>query len=367
MANTWAEPRAMLKIFKGPESFSCGLEDRFSAKMQRALNRTGVPCIVKDLWSDFWARHLFFSHVPYGHRLYLRFVAPLYCRKHLSSINADDVVWINGSSLPIADTGCWFERQIIYHGASYVFWLEDDHFSVSQLKPSAEERVKLAHLIVTVTPTLRDRISQMFPGVPVIALEEPIDVDRLKPKEIPNDQIRPLVIWSGRPWNIDKLLMLNGVLQKVYQDIPFTLRIFTGKQKPGIALSIPWEWFPYNSTKEAEYTAGAVAGLAPLDDNVYNACKGNYKVKTYMALGVPPLASPVGYTNQLIKHGETGFLLKSEAEWEGTLRTVLQDGSFAAKVGAAARFDTIRRYSYEALMPIWADALQNAFPDKLSS
>lgn len=355
----------MLKIFKSPKAFSFGLEDRFNAKMEGCLNRNGVRCKVKDLWSDFWARHLFFSSIPYGPRLYIRLAAPLYCRMNLSAINGDDIIWINGPSLPIVDTDCRFEKRVIQLGASYIFWLEDDYFSEPQLRATAETRIKLAHLIVTVTPNLRDRILQMFPHAPVITLEEPIDVERLKPKEPPENQIKPLVLWSGRLRNINKLLLLNGVLHKVYQDMPFTLRIISGRQKPEIAIKIPWEWVPYDSMMEAEYAAGAVAGLAPLEDSVYNACKGNYKVKTYMALGVPPLTSPVGYNNNLIKHGETGFLLKSEAEWEWALRTVLRDGSFAAKAGAAARFDTIKRYSYEALMPIWADALQNAFPNKL--
>lgn len=357
----------MLKIFKSPVAFSFGLEDRFNAKMEECLNKNGIRCMVKDLWSDFWARHLFFSHFSYGPDVYFNLVAPLYCRMHLSAINADDVVWINGSSLPVTDEGCWFERQVIRRGASYIFWLEDDYFSDLKLKTTAEARIRLAHLVVTVTPVLRDKISQMFPDIPVIALEEPIDTERLKPKELPKNQIKPLVFWCGRPWNLNKLLMLNDILQKVYHDIQFTLRIITGVQKPEIALPIPWHWVPYDPMREAEYAVGAVAALAPLEDTPYNACKGNYKVKTYMALGVPPLASPVGYNIHLIKHGETGFLPNSEAEWESALRTLLQDGSFAANVGAAARLDIMKRYSYKALMPIWADALRKALPNKLSS
>jgi glycosyltransferase involved in cell wall biosynthesis len=356
----------MLRIFKAPEAFSFGLEDRFNMKMERCLNKSGVPCVVKDMWSDFWARHLFFSDLPYGYRFYLTLVSPIYCWMHLSKIRADDVVWINGPSLPITDTKCWFEKQVLQRGASYIFWLEDDYFSDPNLKPTAEARMELAHLTVAVTPTLRDRISQLYPSRPVILLEEPIDVERLSPKQIEHDRQQPLVIGGGRPWALKKLTMLNGVLERVHRDIPFTLRIITSSKKPDISLSIPWEWMPYNRWKEAEYASGAVAGLAPLEDTVYNKCKGNYKVKTYMALGVPPLTSPVGYNNYIIKHEETGFLLNSETEWESVLRKLLQDTSFAKKVGKAARSYIMEKHSYDALMPLWAEALQNAFPEKLN-
>jgi len=355
----------MLKIFQPPESFSFGLEDRFNGKMVKSLNDCGVHCTAKRLWPDFWARHLFFADLPYLYLLFRHVVAPLSCWTHLSEIEADDVVWINGPSLPIFDADCWFERQVIRRGASYVFWIEDDWFSEPKKRPSAEVRMQLAHLVVTVTPILRDRISRLYPDKSVILLEEPIDVERLTPTEAPKDQPKPLILVGGRPWSLKKLLMLDGVLKRVYQDLPFTLRVITGIKKPELALTIPWEWLPYDRWKEAEYAAGAIAGLAPLEDTLFNSCKGNYKVKTYMALGVPPLTSSIGYNNHLIKHGETGFLLNSEMEWESVLRTLLKDASLAAKIGKSARLDIIKRYSYEALMPIWAEALQRAFPAKL--
>jgi len=331
--------------------------------MEECLNRSGVSCAVRNIWSDFIVRALFFSNVPYSYRLFIHAVAPINSWIHSLNIKAHDLVWISGP--PIPDTRCRFERKVIQRGACYIFWIEDDWFSDDRLRPSAETRVQIADLIVAVTPNLRDRICELYPGKSVIALEEPIDVDRLNPNGRSRDYKKSLVIWSGRPWAIDQLLMINDVLRRVYRDVPFVLRIITGTEKPEIRFSIPWEWVPYNRHREAEYAAGAVAGLAPLEDTNFNSCKGNYKVKTYMAMGVPPLTSPVGYNNHLVKHGETGFLLNSETEWETTLRKLLKDVSFAAKVGAAARADTIKRYSYEALMPIWAEALRRAFPEQL--
>ena len=103
----------MLKILKAPESYSCGLEDRFSPRMQRDLEKNGIPCWVRDIWADFWARHLFFSHLPYLYQIFWRGIAPLNCWIHGLGITREDVVWVPGTSLPVSDTACRFEKKII--------------------------------------------------------------------------------------------------------------------------------------------------------------------------------------------------------------------------------------------------------------
>ncbi len=355
----------MLKIFQAPLSLAFGLWDRFNSKMVAAMNAAGIPCTASTLWPDFWTRHLFFSGLPYLYPLFRSVVAPASCRLHLTSVQSNDVVWVNGASLPIIDTECWFERQAIKRGASYVFWLEDDWFSDPKLRPTADARMVLADLTVAVTPSLRDRILQLYPGRRVVLLEEPIDVERLAPERPERESQKGVVLWTGRPWALQGLVSLNGVLERVYRDTPFTLRIVVGGKRPNVSLSIPWEWLPYSRSREAAYAAGALAGLAPLDDTVFNRCKGNYKVKTYMALGVPPLVTAIGYNNHLIRNGETGFLLTSEGDWEIVLRTMLTDTRLAAKIGDAARAHIIEKYSYKALMPVWAAVLQDSFPRKL--
>ncbi len=353
----------MLRIYKYPEHFSRGLEDRFNNKMERSLNSCGIPCQVSTLWPDTLTRLILNVRGSYSDRFFYSVVAPLFSRLHLSAIRPGDITWISGPSMPF-DTLCAMEKAIKRRGAFYVFWLEDDHFSVDSLRPVAIPRMKLADLVVAVTPSLENRIHSLFPDSRVITLEEPIDTDRLRPRSLSADRPRPLVVWGGRVWNLKKLLSLNSVLQRVYAEFPFDLRIITDARKPEIPLSIPWEWRPYDRAKEAEYSAGAVAGLAPLEDLPYNQCKGNYKIKTYMAMGVPPLTLPVGYNLHLIRHGETGFMLHSEQEWESTLRLLLKDPSFGAKVGAAARAEIVKRYSYGGLMPVWAKALSHEFPEQ---
>lgn len=357
-------PDNMLRIYKYPAHFSRGLEDRFSKGMEQALNSSGIRCKVSTLWPDCLTRLILNIPGSYSHRFFHSVIAPFFSRLHLAAIKPGDVVWINGASM-LFDTVCAMERSVKRKGASYVFWMEDDLFSDELLKASAICRMSLADLVIAVTSALEARIRELFPDARVITLEEPIDTDRLQPRPISGRQAKPLVVWGGRVWNLKKLISLNAVLERVYRDSPFELRIITADSKPNVPLSIPWTWKPYDPAKEAEYNSGAVAGLAPLEDTTYNRCKGNYKVKTYMAMGVPPLTSPVGYNLHLIRNGETGFLLNSDEEWESTLRMLLANPSLAARVGAAARSDIIRRYWYPNLMPVWAESLFRIFPAQL--
>ena len=106
----------------------------------------------------------------------------------------------------------------------------------------------------------------------------------------------------------------------------------------------------------------AVAGLAPLEDSAYARCKGTNKIKTYLATGVPPVASDVGYHRKLVRHGETGFLVNTSDEWVEALLTLLRDPALVARAKAAARHDAVSKYSHTALIPKWAESLRQHFP-----
>ncbi len=290
----------MLRIYKYPEHFSRGLEDRFSDKIERSLNSCGIPCQVRTLWPDSLTHLILNVRSSYSDRFFFSVLAPMFSRLHLRTIRPADIVWIAGPSMP-NDTLCTMEKAIKRKGASYVFWLEDDYFSVDILGPVAMPRMKLADLVVAVTPNLENRIRTLFPNSRVITLEEPIDTDRLQPRSIPADRQRPLVVWGGRVWNLKKLLPLNSVLQRVYREFPFDLRIITDTRKPELTLSIPWEWRPYDRSKEAEYNAGAACrarsargcDLQPMQGKLQNQnLHGDGSAATDFACGIQPSFDP---------------------------------------------------------------------------
>jgi len=59
--------------------------------------------------------------------------------------------------------------------------------------------------------------------------------------------------------------------------------------------------------------------------------------------------SPVGMNNQLIQHGENGFLAESEEDWILNLTKLIEDNQLRKKIGLAGHQTIQDSYSVEAL------------------
>jgi glycosyltransferase involved in cell wall biosynthesis len=76
--------------------------------------------------------------------------------------------------------------------------------------------------------------------------------------------------------------------------------------------------------------------LAPLKDTVFNRSKSGLRFQEAAALGVPVIASDVTAYRPWIRHGVTGYLVRSPAEWRDALVT-LTDPALRAEMGEAGR------------------------------
>jgi glycosyltransferase involved in cell wall biosynthesis len=355
----------MLRIVTASASLGAA-PDVLGPKTVRSLRDNGIPTERYEACSDWWTRHLFQGSFPFHARLYKYGPATWGCYRILRKIQSGDVVWVLGSPLP-NDLSCKFEKAILKKPAFYLLHLLDDWFSHAHLRKLVEARIPLAHLVAVTTDALRNRLLQFFPKSTVITIEEPVDVERLTPSFPSVQGKRSLVVWCGNPYNLKDLANMESILKDVYEQIPFDFRIISGHKRPRLTLSIPWEWVAYDYKRESNLISGAVAGLAPLSDSTYARCKGAYKIKTYLASGVPPVASNVGYHKSLIKNGETGFLVNTRDQWKEALITLLRDSALAARVKRAARQEAVAKYSHEAVIPAWAAALRTHFPQIAST
>ena len=349
-----------LLIFR-PPGLMRSAPDVIHRKTITGLQAAGIPCSVHDLWPQWCVRRIWGSSLPGRQRIFEYGPALLSLGWQRRKISAAGVVWINGVASPL-NRNCWFERAVLKAGKPYIFHLQDDWFSVPFQRPQAEARVRLASLVVVPTLPLKDRILALFPDAKVLVLEEPIDIDRVRPVAASADSDLPFFVWSGSAESLDDLKKFTGIFGRIHAKFPFKIRVICGQTKPAIEMSFPWEWFPYDATAESVVLAGAAAGLAPLEDGAYARCKGGYKVKTYLAAGIPIVASPVGHHARVIQSGINGFLADTETEWEQALLALLADRDLGRRLGAAARESAVTKYSHEVLMPIWADQLRAALP-----
>jgi glycosyltransferase involved in cell wall biosynthesis len=349
-----------LRIFRPPFSLRSA-HDILGDKTSEMFSIAGIPCVSRDLWPEFPAALMHSGRIPFGVRSFAKFLAPAFANRSMRHVTSGDLFWILGAAVP-RQRMAQQERKLKNRGAGYIFHIMDDWLEVEYLREATLQRAELADLIVVPTPVLQDKISRHFPFKKVLSLEEPIDINRVYPKQNPASAARqsPVIVWTGNPSNLDLLRPITRALEIISNKHPFTLRIIS-KKPPKFSFPFPMEWKKYDFHKESDLLSGASIGLAPLHDSPYARAKGIYKVKTYLAAGIIPIGPPIGYLNHLIQHGENGMLCSSEEEWVDNITYLLTNQEARRQMALKARQSAIEKYSHAAVSPQWVAAIKNNF------
>ncbi|MBU1228463.1 MAG: glycosyltransferase [Proteobacteria bacterium] len=106
---------------------------------------------------------------------------------------------------------------------------------------------------------------------------------------------------------------------------------------------------------EAEQLRGFQCGLMPLTDDEYTRGKCGFKILQYMASGVVPIASCVGFNREIISHGVDGFLVQHPGDWAEYVLRLADDLELLERMAWAARRTAEDRFSLEARIPgLWS-------------
>jgi len=116
-------------------------------------------------------------------------------------------------------------------------------------------------------------------------------------------------------------------------------------------------WVPTESLPG--YFAQADVAIYPFDDTLVNRAKCAVKLRDLLAAGVPVVAEAVGQNREMIRHGETGWLVASGdvASFAGAVVRLLEDVQLRARMGQAAARDVRERFAWERLV----DAVERAY------
>jgi glycosyltransferase involved in cell wall biosynthesis len=250
-----------------------------------------------------------------------------------------------------------FEQRIKRSGMFYVFNLLDDWLSIPALREGALQRIALADLVAVPTQELKSAILSESPKARVEVFEEVVDVEAFTPFEAGQTDPKR-VVWNGRKSNVHHLQQIYSALTSAHMQVPFELLVYGDSRWPDIMLPIPYQWMPFSREGESRALSGCRAGLDPLGNSRYEQCKGNYKVKVYLAGGVPVVASAVGINNRLIDNGSNGFLATSDDDWSEAIVRLVREESLYKAMSAAARAYAVSGLSHRAILPQWYQTLQ---------
>src|SRR5262249_19781352 len=101
-------------------------------------------------------------------------------------------------------------------------------------------------------------------------------------------------------------------------------------------------------------------GLVPLPDNEWNRRKFYLKVAQYMALGIVPVATPLGSNVDVIEHGKTGYLARNDEEWVAFLEKLLAEPELRAEMSRRAAEVAHARFTLAAQASAIVEAFRSA-------
>src|SRR5436853_14547 len=105
---------------------------------------------------------------------------------------------------------------------------------------------------------------------------------------------------------------------------------------------------PWRLETEQANLASFDIGIMPLWDSVWTRGKCGYKILQYMGVGTAVVASDVGVNNEIISHGENGFLARTQDDWVGALSTLIQNAEQRRTFGLRGRELIAKRNSLES-------------------
>jgi glycosyltransferase involved in cell wall biosynthesis len=77
-----------------------------------------------------------------------------------------------------------------------------------------------------------------------------------------------------------------------------------------------------------------------------------------MAAGLPVVANPVGVHVEMVRHGESGFLVKTAEEWCQAVATLAADAKLRRRMGQAGRRRLEAEYSVAVGARRWLHLLE---------
>jgi len=163
----------------------------------------------------------------------------------------------------------------------------------------------------------------------------------------PRERSGPVRVgWSGSPSTVRNLQLIRGPLERVAARDDVTLR-FLGADDVDLD-GIPHHAKAWDPATEVHDLRAFDVGLAPLPETPWTKRKFILKLVQYMALGIPPIATPLGANPSVIEHGVSGLLADGDDAWVAAIDQLVNDRALREEMGKRAAEVAHRRYTLQS-------------------
>lgn len=212
--------------------------------------------------------------------------------------------------------------------------------------------------VIASSPFLRDHCLERQGARACTYISSSVDTTRFVPRRsAPEGKVT--IGWTGTFSSRIYLDALRPVFQQLAKRVDFKLRVIGNfdYELSGVDLEV----IRWSAEREVEDLQALDIGVYPLPRGTWVMGKSGLKAIQYMAFGIPTVASNVGMTPLIIRHGENGLLVQTDEEWLENLECLVRNGELRRQLGDAARQDAVNKYSTAAITQEYRRVLQQAF------
>jgi glycosyltransferase involved in cell wall biosynthesis len=152
--------------------------------------------------------------------------------------------------------------------------------------------------------------------------------------------------WSGSPTTAPNLRVIRDPLRAVSARPGVRLRFIGAREIP--LDDVPYVTSEWRAETEVADLRSFDIGLLPVRRTPWSRDKFYLKLIQYMALGIPPVATPAGSYPSVIDHGITGFLAETVSDWLTSLCNLIEHSDLRAEIGTRAASAAHARYTLQA-------------------
>jgi glycosyltransferase involved in cell wall biosynthesis len=166
--------------------------------------------------------------------------------------------------------------------------------------------------------------------------------------------------WIGHNLNLFFLSLIDEAafaIQKSHPEVRFS--VMCGKPPEG--LKTRWEFVQWSKEAEAAWLNSIDIGLMPLVDDEWSRGKCAFKLLQYMAYGKPVVASSVGANRSVVKHGISGYLASSTAEWHAAFESLIASPTLRRTMGEESLRHFLATYERRKVQELMAELLHRHY------
>ncbi len=298
---------------------------------------------------------LFWVIIGYLRRTFDLFRAPFY-----------DVIFVNLWITPLGPP--LFERLFSFFGGKLIYDIDDMLFKtgsghekqsfVQKLKGTKKPIVLMKHAryVIVCTPKLEEIALDLNRYKNVVDISSTFDTSRFT-TAVKTVSGNPVIIgWTGTHSTLPFLDLIQPALYKLTQERKFILKVIANKyyQMEGV----PTEYIDWSADTEIRDLHTFDIGLYPIPANEWSLGKSSLKALTYMAIGIPFVATRFGTNFRIMEDGVQGFMALEQDEWTEKLKQLIDNFELRKKMGEMGRKRIIEQYSTEANLPKYLNAFK---------